>query len=130
VTDALLPAEDRLLETLADATRSAGRNGTYALWLFVRVSSGLLPPEPVSVPGHRRRVAALARRIARLPLPAPLRRALVGALREIATCEPGGAVLALQQLVAPVREILGVNAGEAVALAARAARDAVQQARA
>ena len=125
MTDALLPAEDRLLETLAAATRGAVRNGTYALWLFVRVSSGLLPPEPVSAPGHRRRVAALTRRLARLPLPAALRRALVAALREIGTCEPRGAALALQQLVAPVTEVLGVDAGEAVALAARVARESL-----
>lgn len=128
MSDHLVPAEDRLLESLAAATRSAVRNGTYAVWLFVRVCAGLLPPDAVSAPGHGRRVAGLARRISRLPLPAPLRRALVGALREITTAEPRGAALALQQLVAPAKEILGADAGEAVALAARMARDAAREA--
>jgi len=118
----LIAAEDRLLESLAAATRGAVRNGTYALWLFVRVCAGILPPDAVSAPGHGRRVTGLARRIARLPLPSPLRRALAGGLREIATLEPRGAALALQQLIAPVREILGADAGEAVALAAREAK--------
>ena len=126
----MIAAEDRLIESLAEATRGAVRNGTYAVWLFVRVCAGVLPPDAVSGTSHGRRVTALARRISRLPLPAPLRRALIGALREIATAEPRAAALALQQLIAPAREVLGAGAGEAVALAARAARDAAREARA
>jgi len=129
MSDQLVAAEDQLLESLAAATRAAVRNGTYAMWLVVRVCAGVFPPDPVSVAGHGRRVASLSRRIARLPLPRPLRRALAGALREIGTAEPRGAALALQQLVAPAREILGTDAGDAVALAARAARDAVRNER-
>ncbi|MSR06707.1 MAG: hypothetical protein EXR93_06560 [Gemmatimonadetes bacterium] len=129
MSDQLVAAEDQLLESLAAATRAAVRNGTYALWLVVRVCSGVFPPDRVSLSGHGRRVASLTRRIARLPLPRTLRRALAGALREIKTAEPRDAAMALQQLVAPAREILGAGPGDAVALAARAARDAVREER-
>src|SRR5262245_40421820 len=129
MSDQLVAAEDRLLESLAAATRGAVRNGTYALWLFVRVCGGILPPDAVKEPGHGRRVAGLARHIARLPLPRPLRRALVAALREISTAEPRAAALALQQLVAPAKDSLGPDAADALALAARVARDTARDAR-
>ena len=125
----MVAAEDQLLESLAAATRAAVRNGTYAMWLVVRVCAGVLPPDAVSIPGHGRRVASLARRLAGLPIPSPLRRALTAALREMGTAEPRAAALALQQLVAPARETLGANAGEAVALAARAAREVARDGR-
>jgi hypothetical protein len=83
----------------------------------------------VSEQGHRRRVQGLGRRLARLSLPSPLRRALAGGLRDIASGAPHAAALALQQLVAPARETLGGRAGDAVALAARAAREALKGAR-
>jgi hypothetical protein len=129
VTEQLADAEEMLLVSLAATPRGREQNGAFALWLFVRTCSGVLPPEPVSAQGHRQRVSGLGRRLARLRLPSPLRRALAGGLREIASGVPQAAAVALQQLVAPARETIGPGAGDAVALAARAARDASREAR-
>jgi len=127
--DHLSAAEDLLLQSLAATPPGRVQNGAFALWLFVRTCDGILPPDGVSERGHRRRVQGLGRRLTRLPLPSPLRRALAGGLRDIAGGVPQAAALALQQLVAPARESLGGDASDAVALAARAARDAVRGAR-
>ncbi|MGH7699406.1 MAG: hypothetical protein ACREMJ_02650 [Gemmatimonadales bacterium] len=122
MTGAITPGEERLVTLVAEAARGPGRDGLYALWLTVRVAEGLLPPHPVSVRNHRRRVQALGTRLGSLALPPPLRRALHAARHHLEPGTPGAAALALEQLVAPAREVLGADAAEAVAVAARAAR--------
>jgi hypothetical protein len=118
----MTPCEERLVALLAEATRGPQRDGLFALWLMVRAAQGVLPPAPVSTRTHRRRLQATTARLATLAVPPPLARALVAARQHL---EPGtatAAATALAQLVAPAREVLGSEAGEAVAVAARAAR--------
>src|SRR5207302_1605806 len=78
-------------------------------------------PSPLP-PRHRRRLQALETRLASLALPAPLKRALTAARDHLEPATPGAAALVLSQLIAPAREVLGPEAGDAVAVAARAAR--------
>ena len=129
MSDQLTVAEDKLIESLATASRGAERNGTFALWLFVRTCGGLLPPDRLSDRNQRGRLAGLARRLRALPLPSPLRRALSGGMRELADGTVQAAAIALQQLVAPAREVVGTDAGEALALAARTAREVSRETR-
>jgi hypothetical protein len=111
------PVEDRLVNLLAATARGPKRDGLYALWLTVRTAEGLLPPAPVSAKNHRRRLQTLGARLGSLALAAPLKRALVAAREHLASV--------LSQLVAPAGEVLGAEAGDAVATAARAARTLV-----
>jgi hypothetical protein len=115
-------AEARLIGLVADAVRGPKRDGLFALWLVVRAAEALLPPCPVSSKNHRRRLQALEARLGSLALPAPLRRALTAARHHLEPATPGAAALVLSQLLAPAREVLGTEAGEAVSVAARAAR--------
>jgi hypothetical protein len=124
MSDTLAPAEERLLETLADSVRGPKRNGVFALWMLVRTCSGVLPPDALSPRVHRRRLQALERRLASLSVPAPLKRALTSALRELSDRSSVAAGIALQRLVAPARETLGSEVGEVIGVAARIARDA------
>lgn len=129
MSDRLTDAEDRLIESLAVAARGPRRNGTYALWLFVRAGGGVLPPDPLSERNQRRRFQGLERRLRGPPLPSPLRRALAGGMRGLSDGNAHAAAVALEQLVAPARESVGQEAGEAVALAARTAREAARETR-
>ena len=129
MSEPLLPAEDRLIDVLSRTERGPGRNGVFALWLFVRACGGMLPPDQVSERTHRHRLQGLERRLSSLSLPPPLRRALAGGVREIDAPSPRTAAVALQQLVAPARETLGAEAGEAITLAARSAREAAKELR-
>ena len=117
----LTPTETVLVKLMGQMPRGPRREGLFALWLTTRVAQDtfLVPPPPERA--LRRRVAALDQRLSSLSLPAPLRRALATALAELK--EPGRprAALALQQLVAPTREVLGPEAAEAMARAARSA---------
>lgn len=122
MTGAITPGEERLITLVAEAARGPARDGLYALWLTVRVAEGVLPPDPVSARNHRRRVQALSTRLGSLALPPPLRRALLAARHHLEPGTPAAAALALGQLVAPARDVLGEDAAEAVAVAARAAR--------
>jgi hypothetical protein len=115
-------AEERLIGLVADAVRGPKRDGLFALWLVVRAAEALLPPCPVSSKNHRRRLQALEARLGSLALPAPLRRALAAARQHLEPATPAAAALVLSQLLAPAREVLGTEAGEAVNVAARAAR--------
>ena len=115
-------AEERLIGLVADAVRGPKRDGLFALWLVVRAAEALLPPCPVSSKNHRRRLQALEARLGSLALPAPLRRALAAARHHLEPATPAAAALVLSQLLAPAREVLGTEAGEAVNVAARAAR--------
>jgi hypothetical protein len=115
-------AEERLIGLVADAVRGPKRDGLFALWLVVRAAEALLPPCPVSSKNHRRRLQALEARLGSLALPAPLRRALAAARQHLEPATPVAAAQVLSQLLAPAREVLGTEAGEAVSVAARAAR--------
>jgi hypothetical protein len=123
MSEQLTAAEDRLIESLAEGARGSRRNGTYALWLFVRACGSLLPPDRLSDENQRRRVRGLERRLRALALPSPLRRALAGGLRELALGSAPAAAVALQQLVAPARESVGPDVGDTLALAARTMRE-------
>ncbi|HVH67872.1 MAG TPA: hypothetical protein VM716_08400 [Gemmatimonadales bacterium] len=122
MSTATTPAEERLIGLIATAVRGPVREGLFALWLVVRTAEGVLPPKPLSTKNHRRRLQALESRLASLALPGPLKRALAGACHHLAAATPAAAELVLSQLVAPAREVLGPEAGDAVAVAARAAR--------
>ncbi len=122
MTRATTPCEERLIALLGTASRGAKRDGLYALWLVLRAAEGLLPPHPLSSKNHRRRLQALQARLGGLALPAPLKRALVAAQHHLEPATPAAAALVLSQLVAPARDVLGSEAAEAVAVAARSAR--------
>lgn len=119
---AVTASEARLVALAAAAERGPRRDGLYALWLTLRVAESLLPPHPVSLKNHRRRLVALEHRLGGLALPAPLKRALAAARAQLEPGTPEAAALVLAQLVAPCREVLGAEAAEAVAAAARDAR--------
>jgi len=123
VTDQLTPAEDRLLEAMAESARGPKRNGLFALWLVLRQCGGRLPPGELSDRADRQRLERLERRLSSLSLPTALRRALPGSMRELRENRPDSVAVALQQLVAPTREALGRSAADAVGLAARSARE-------
>jgi hypothetical protein len=123
VTDHLSPAEDRLLEALADAARGPKRNSLFALWLVLRQCDGRLPPGELSERADGLRLERLERRLSSLSLPTPLRRALPAAMRELRENRSDSVPVALQQLVAPTREALGRGAADAVGFAARTARE-------
>ena len=123
----LLSAPDAaLVKLMGEMPRGPRREGLFALWLLLRVAQDVfLIPAPAER-SLRRRVAALDQRLSSLSLPAPLRRALAAALAELK--EPGRAqaALALHQLVAPAREVLGAEAAEAIGKAARTATQRVR----
>jgi len=116
------PCEEQLVARLAAAARGPEREGLFALWLTVRAAEGLVAPLPPSPRGHRRRLQALEARLATLVVPGPLHRALVAARHHLEPATPAAAALALAQLVAPAREVLGPQVGDALGVAARAAR--------
>lgn len=107
---------------LAAAAPGPTREGLFALWLLVRVAEGALPPALAEPKAHRRRVAALRRRLSSLTLPAPLRRAITAAYPRLDEADPSAVAVALHDLIVPTRESLGPEPGDAVAVAARSAR--------
>lgn len=119
------PAATALLSLLAQVGRGPKRGGIFALWLTVRVAQDLLLDPPPAERAQRRRVQALERRLSSLTMPPPLRRALSAAVSQLREGRPETAAQVLSQLVAPARETGGAEAGEAVALAARQARQAL-----
>jgi hypothetical protein len=116
------PGEGALIALVAEGDRGPMRDGLFAVWLTLRAAQGILPPQPLTLRNHRRRLMALDARLATLALPTPLRRALVAARQHLEPGTPNAAALVLTELVAPAREVLGPAAGDAVAVAARAAR--------
>ena len=124
--DHLSTAQDRLLADMADTARGPKRNGLFALWLFVRQCEGGLPPAPLSDAAQAMRLDGLERRLASLSLPAPLRRAFPGSVRELKTTNRNRVAVALRQLAAPAREALGAVAGDTILSAARASRRALR----
>jgi hypothetical protein len=119
------PAESALLSLLSRTARGPKRGGLFALWLTLRVTQDLLLDPPPQDKVHRRRVQALEQRLSSLTMPPPLRRALAAAVGQLRDCRPETAAQVLSQLVAPARETGGPEAGEAMALAARQAREVV-----
>jgi hypothetical protein len=118
------PAATALLALLPQVGRGPRRGGIFALWLTVRIAQDLLLDPPPAERAQRRRVQALERRLSSLTMPPPLRRALSAAVSQLREAGPETAAQVLSQLVAPARETGGPEAGEAVALAARQARQA------
>jgi hypothetical protein len=121
------PAASALLELLREAGRGPKRGGIFALWLTMRVAQDLLLDPPPPDRAHRRRVQALERRLSSLTMPPPLRRALGAAVSQLRDGGAETAAQVLSQLVAPARETGGPDAGEAVALAAKRARERVSR---
>src|SRR5207249_8408009 len=97
-------------------------DGRLARGLVVRSADALPPPHPVAGKHHRPRLHALDARLPSLALPRPLKRALAAARHHLEPATPAAAALVLSQLVAPAREVLGPEAGDAVTVAARSAR--------
>jgi len=120
------PAASALLALLPQVGRGPKRGGIFALWLTVRVAQDLLLDPPPPERAQRRRVQALEQRLSSLTMPPPLRRALSAAVSQLREVRPETAAQVLSQLVAPARETGGAEAGEAVALAARQARQALR----
>ena len=121
----LTPAGRALVSILNELPRGPRKDGAFALWLTVRVAEDFLLVPPLPERSVRKRVAALEQRLSSLAMPAPLRRALAAALTELSAGPPDRerAALVLQQLGAPARDLLGPAAGEALARAAREARE-------
>ena len=115
-----------LIRAMARTSRGPRREGIYALWLTLRVAEDLLEAALPGERAHRRRLAALEHRIATLTLPAPLRRALAAALSQLRAPKPQSAVEALSLLTTPAREVARPEAGDAIAAAARTAREWVK----
>jgi hypothetical protein len=122
------PAATALLTLLPQTGRGPKRGGIFALWLTMRVAQDLLEDPPPPERAHRRRVQALEQRLSSLTMPPPLRRALSAAVSQLGDLKPETAAQVLSQLVAPARETSGAEAGEAVAWAARLAREAGKRA--
>jgi len=120
------PAACALLDLLTHTGRGPKRGGLFALWLTVRVAQDLLLQPPPQERAHRRRVQALERRLSSLAMPVPLRRALVAAVTQLREVRPESVAQVLSQLVAPAREAGGSEAADALALAARQARQALR----
>ena len=120
------PAATALLSLLTQTGRGPKRGGIFALWLTLRVAQDLLLDPPPIDRAHRRRVQALERRLSSLSMPPPLRRALAAAVSQLRDVRPDTIPQVLSQLVAPARETGGAEAGEALALAVKQARQAVR----
>ena len=86
-------------------------------------SQAQLNTPPPAERAHRRRVQALEHRLSSLTMPPPLRRALSAATSQLRDARPETAAQVLSQLVAPARDSGGTEAGEALALAAKQARE-------
>lgn len=120
------PASVELIQLLARTARGPRREGIYALWLTVRVTQDLLLVPPPAERAHRRRVLALEHRLATLTLPPQLRRALSATLLQLKSPRAETAADVLTQLAAPAREGAGLDAGEVIAAAAKAARERIK----
>lgn len=119
----LAAAEQHLIDDLQATARGPKRNSLFALWLFVRVCDGMLPPDELSDKAKLRRLDGLKRRLSSLSLPSPLRRAMTGGLRELEAGTADAAAFVLRQLVAPVREVLDSRSADSLLAAARSAEE-------
>jgi hypothetical protein len=107
-------ASRALLEALSTFERGPRRDGTFAVWLTLRVAVDLAREPAWGERAHRRRLQALEGRLTSLNLPPPLRRALAGTLAQLRAMKPESPGLALTHLVAPVKESLGSEAADAI----------------
>ncbi len=121
--------QDVLVAALAAEARGPKRNGAFAVWLFARVAEGLLPPHAVAARTHRRRLDALERRVSSLSVPQPLRRALKAGFALLAEGTPDAGAVALEQLVTPARDTLGLQVADALEQAPGSARSAIKEQR-
>ena len=110
--DALLDLQERL-------PRGPKREGAFALWLVARVAWEVGSEGDAIDRADRRRIALLDKRLAPLAVPRPLARGLATALGHLHDGTPTAARIALSQMVAPAREAIGPEAGEAIAVLAR-----------
>lgn len=97
--------------------RGPKREGAFAVWLVVRVALDIGRSDPPLDKQDRKRLAQLSQRLAPLAVPRSLARGLTTALGHLDDLSTNGARVALAQLVAPTRDALGSEAGEAVAQA-------------
>jgi hypothetical protein len=112
-------ALDALLELQERLPRGPKREGAFALWLVARVAWEVGAEGEDADRSDRRRIALLDKRLAPLAVPRPLARGLATAIGHLQEGTPTAARIALSQLVAPAREAIGIDAGEALALLAR-----------
>ncbi len=113
-------ALDVLLSLMERFERGPKREGAFALWLVARVAVDVGQAEGELDRGGRKRLSLLDRRLAPLAVPRPLARGLATALSHLQEGTPTAARIALSQLVAPAREALAPEAGEAIAVLAKA----------
>jgi hypothetical protein len=97
--------------------RGPKREGAFAVWLVVRVALDVGRSDPPNDRQDRKRLTLLSQRLAPLAVPRSLARGLTTALGHLDDLSANGARVALAQLVAPARDALGTEAGEAVAQA-------------
>lgn len=121
------PAAAALVKLMGETPRGPKREGVFALWLTLRLAEDVFLTPPPPERAMRRRVVLLEQRLSSLSLPTTLRRALGGALAGLRETRREPAALLLQQLVAPAREALGPDAGEAMGKAARTAAQRLRE---
>lgn len=119
--DALLDLQERL-------PRGPKREGAFALWLVARVAWEVGSEGDAIDRADKRRIALLDKRLAPLAVPRPLARGLATALGHLHDGTPTAARIALSQMVAPAREAIGPEAGEAIAVLARDLHEARKRA--
>ena len=106
MNDALQDVSRELINQLEYSERGPQRNGIFALWLLVNTCAGIIGDHPVQEKNHRKRVAALRKRLSSLSLPPQFRKAIAAALHDLNHDSPR-ASLVLGQLATPVRDSLG-----------------------
>lgn len=112
-------AFETLLKAQDSLPRGPKREGVFALWLFARVALDVGESPTAMDRAERKRFALLEKRLAPLAVPRPLGRGLTSALGILQEGSPQSARVALSQLVAPARESIDPDVGEAIALLAR-----------
>lgn len=112
------PAEIRLVDLLARVERGPRQQALFALWLAVRVATGVLPPTSLDPKSHRRRVAHLKRRIGSLSLPGPLRRVFANTYAQLETGDPDEIAAVMHEWSAAARTMLGEATARAIDRAA------------
>lgn len=112
-------AFDILLELQERLPRGPRREGAFALWMVARLAWDQATGDAVADRGDRKRLTLLEKRLAPLAIPRPLARGLATAIAHLGEGTPQAARIALSQLVAPARESVGNEAGEALALLVR-----------
>lgn len=119
MNDGLRGVSDELVSQLLYADRGPQRNGIFALWLVVNTCASILGDHHVQEKNHRKRIAALRKRMGSLSLPPLLRKAITSALHDLNHDSAAAATMALNQLAAPVRDSLGGVCGRLTEKAAK-----------